>query len=61
MPANEAIWTRGEPAVGQRAECERKVSHRDIELFTEISGDRNPLHYGEEALCYTMPMQRTDG
>jgi acyl dehydratase len=25
------------------------VSARDIELFTEITGDRNPLHYDEEA------------
>jgi acyl dehydratase len=25
------------------------VTARDIELFTEISGDRNPLHYNEEA------------
>jgi acyl dehydratase len=25
------------------------VSRRDIELFTEITGDRNPLHYDEEA------------
>jgi len=24
------------------------VTARDIELFTEISGDRNPLHYDEE-------------
>ncbi|MGZ4427446.1 MAG: MaoC family dehydratase [Nocardioidaceae bacterium] len=23
----------------------RRVTARDIELFTEISGDRNPLHY----------------
>jgi acyl dehydratase len=23
------------------------VSRRDIELFTEISGDRNPIHYDE--------------
>jgi acyl dehydratase len=23
----------------------RVVTARDIELFTEISGDRNPLHY----------------
>jgi acyl dehydratase len=24
------------------------VTARDIELFTEINGDRNPLHYDEE-------------
>ena len=26
----------------------RAVTRRDIELFTEISGDRNPIHYDEE-------------
>jgi acyl dehydratase len=25
------------------------VTSRDIELFTELSGDRNPLHYDEAA------------
>jgi len=33
--------------VGQRAQRTRVVSHRDIELFTELTGDRNPLHYDE--------------
>lgn len=33
------------PAVGQRASRTRTIGPRDIELFTEISGDRNPLHY----------------
>lgn len=42
------IWPGGMPAVGQRAERTRAVESRDIELFTEISGDRNPLHYDEE-------------
>ena len=36
------------PQVGQKAQRSRKVTDRDIELFTEISGDRNPLHYDEE-------------
>jgi acyl dehydratase len=35
--------------VGQRARRSRTVLARDIELFTRISGDRNPLHYDEEA------------
>jgi acyl dehydratase len=33
--------------VGQRAQRTRVVQERDIELFTELSGDRNPLHYDE--------------
>jgi len=39
----------GKPEVGQRAERTRGVSRRDIELFTEITGDRNPLHYDQAA------------
>ena len=42
------VWPRGIPIVGQRAQRSRLVTSRDIELFTEISGDRNPLHYDEE-------------
>jgi acyl dehydratase len=37
------------PKVGDTARRTRVVSERDIELFTEISGDRNPLHYDESA------------
>ena len=33
--------------VGQTARRSRKVTDRDIELFTEMTGDRNPLHYDE--------------
>ena len=40
-----AVWPKGAPVVGQRAERSRVVGLRDIELFTSISGDRNPLHY----------------
>ncbi len=35
--------------IGQTARRTRTVQRRDIELFTEISGDRNPLHYDEDA------------
>lgn len=47
MVENDA-WPNGMPEVGQTARRSRKVTARDIELFTEISGDRNPLHYDEE-------------
>jgi acyl dehydratase len=42
-------WPNGAPQPGQRAERTRTVRARDIELFTEITGDRNPLHYDEAA------------
>src|SRR5678809_540370 len=42
-------WPRGAPAVGDRAERSRAVSTEDIERFTALSGDRNPLHYDERA------------
>lgn len=35
--------------VGATARRTRRVTERDIELFTELTGDRNPLHYDEEA------------
>ena len=35
--------------VGDRATRSRRISARDIELFTELTGDRNPLHYDEAA------------
>jgi acyl dehydratase len=36
------------PKVGDTARRRREVTERDIELFTELTGDRNPLHYDEE-------------
>jgi acyl dehydratase len=35
--------------IGQTAQRTRRVTARDIELFTELTGDRNPLHYDEAA------------
>ena len=37
------------PTVGQTASRTRRVRPEDIQLFTELTGDRNPLHYDEEA------------
>jgi acyl dehydratase len=37
------------PPVGSTARRSRVVSRRDIELFSELTGDRNPLHYDEDA------------
>ncbi|HEX4521705.1 MAG TPA: MaoC family dehydratase [Gaiellaceae bacterium] len=34
--------------VGDKAQRSRTISARDIELFTELTGDRNPLHYDAE-------------
>lgn len=42
-------WPCPAPVPGQRASRTRRVGAEDIELFTQISGDRNPLHYDEEA------------
>ena len=41
-------WPRGAPSVGQRAEQSRLIKPEYIELFTEISGDANPIHYDPE-------------
>jgi acyl dehydratase len=41
-------WPRGIPVVGQTASMSRAVDEQDIVRFTEISGDRNPLHYDAE-------------
>ena len=48
MNTETEVWPNGIPKVGQKAQRSRLVTARDIELFTEISGDRNPLHYDEE-------------
>ncbi len=44
-----STWPSGRPQPGQQASRTRRVTDRDIELFTEITGDRNPLHYDEAA------------
>jgi acyl dehydratase len=36
------------PELGESARRTRTVRREDIPLFTELTGDRNPLHYDEE-------------
>ena len=49
----------GRPRVGQTAARSRLVTRRDIELFTEISGDRNPLHYDDDIAARLVVSVRT--
>jgi acyl dehydratase len=43
-----SAWPHGAPTVGDTASMSRTVDGVDIAHFTEISGDRNPLHYDAE-------------
>src|SRR5689334_17673074 len=54
MTQATTAWPKGAPQVGQTAERSRHVTARDIELFTEISGDHNPIHY-DEAIARATP------
>jgi acyl dehydratase len=42
-----AVMT-GSPQIGASARRTRTVTRHDIELFTEMTGDRNPIHYDDE-------------
>jgi acyl dehydratase len=51
------IWQatiRAKPKVGAVAERTRRTSMRDVEMFSEMTGDRNPLHY-DAALAAQSP------
>jgi acyl dehydratase len=39
--------------VGQRARRSKTVTARDVELYTEITGDRNPLHFDPDFAART--------
>jgi acyl dehydratase len=47
-------WPDGAPVVGQRASLSRMIRPEYIELFSEISGDFNPVHY-DEAVAAASP------
>ena len=53
MTAQTGAWPNGAPQMGDRAELSRIILADDIHRFTEISGDRNPLHYDAEVAART--------
>ena len=40
-----SLTIAGRPEIGARATRRRTTSMRDVELFAEMTGDRNPLHF----------------
>ncbi|TDE08003.1 MaoC family dehydratase [Jiangella asiatica] len=49
MPDVTSAWPDGAPGIGATAFRSRTVGAEDIQHFTAITGDRNPLHYDEAA------------
>jgi len=52
------VWEQtlqGRPEIGAVAERSRRTSMQDVEHFTAMTGDRNPLHY-DAALAAASPM-----
>ncbi len=55
--ATAAVWQRtlsGKPTVGASAERSRCTRQMDVEMFSDMTGDRNPLHY-DAALAARSP------
>ena len=49
--STDSPWTRtlaGRPLPGSRAERSRMTTSRDVEMFTAMTGDKNPVHYDVE-------------
>ena len=46
-------WPRGAPKVGSTARRSRRVTAEDIVRFTDLSGDRNPIHYDRDLAAAT--------
>lgn len=58
LTQTRTAWDRtlnGSPAIGAVAERTRRTSMDDVERFTAMTGDRNPLHYDAE-LAAASPM-----
>ncbi|MNO67183.1 (R)-specific enoyl-CoA hydratase [compost metagenome] len=50
--------TYEELEVGQKATFQRDVTERDIQLFAEVSGDRNPVHLDADYAAGTLFKER---
>jgi acyl dehydratase len=49
--SSDSTWARtlaGRPALGSGAARSRTTTMRDVEMFTEMTGDKNPIHYDVE-------------
>ncbi|MGD9671763.1 MAG: MaoC family dehydratase [Hyphomicrobiaceae bacterium] len=49
--SNNSPWTQtiaGRPELGARAERCRTTTMCDVEMFTAMTGDKNPIHYDRE-------------
>jgi len=44
-----SVWSKNQPRVRQTAERSRFVKAECVQMFAEISGDENPLHFGAAA------------
>jgi len=53
MENNKVTWLERMPKVGDIAEMSRQITADDINLFSAISGDFNPLHYDAVAASRT--------
>jgi acyl dehydratase len=60
MTDEKTIWPNGLPVVGQQASRTRTILESDIEMFTAISGDRNPLHYDEALASATKDVPKNN-
>ena len=50
-------WSRTLRGMPQKGACAERILHvgeRDIDLFTEMTGDRNPVHFDAEAARSTV-------
>lgn len=51
MTENNTPWNKtiaGQPVVGSEVSRTRTTSMKDVEMFSEMTGDKNPIHYDKK-------------